>query len=214
MCETIVHLPRARTRRGRRHRTATKQPSPPATIRLGDHVCVHRLGRLPRGVSARLTTAESRQWFATAAHQTMNTASVNGISSAGVILVVEDDLRVLRLIARVLRFGGFIAIEAPTTETARSLLDEGLIPDAVLLDLRMPGVGGLGFLLRLRSSPAYASVPVTILTGDVFIDSTTEAAALAMGATLTFKPLETQDILSLVRGMMQPSATCSVARST
>jgi DNA-binding response OmpR family regulator len=142
----------------------------------------------------------------------MNTASVNGISSAGVILVVEDDLRVLRLIARVLRFGGFIAIEAPTTETARSLLDEGLIPDAVLLDLRMPGVGGLGFLLRLRSSPAYASVPVTILTGDVFIDSTTEAAALAMGATLTFKPLEKEDILLLVREMMQSSA--AEARST
>ncbi len=135
----------------------------------------------------------------------MNTASLNRISSAGVILVIEDDLHVLRLIARVLRFGGFIAIEAPTTETAWSLLDEGLTPDAVLLDLRMPGVGGLGFLLRLRASPKYASVPVTILTGDVFIDSTTEAAARAMGATLTFKPLEKQDILLLVREMMQPA---------
>jgi CheY-like chemotaxis protein len=137
----------------------------------------------------------------------MNTASLKRIPSAGVILVVEDDLHVLRLIARVLTFGGFIAIEAPTTETAWSLLDEGLIPDAVLLDLRMPGVGGLGFLLRLRASPEYASVPVTVLTGDVFIDSTSEAAAKAMGATLTFKPLENQDILLLVREMMQPS-TC------
>ena len=134
----------------------------------------------------------------------MNPASVKRVSSAGVILVVEDDLQVLRLIARVLEFGGFSAVEAPTTETAWSLLDDGLIPDAVLLDLRMPGVGGLGFLLRLRASPEYASVPVTILTGDVFIDSTTEAAALAMGATLTFKPLEKQDILLLVREMMQP----------
>jgi CheY-like chemotaxis protein len=116
------------------------------------------------------------------------------------------NLHVLRLIARVLKFGGFIAIEAPTTETAWWLLDEGLIPDAVLLDLRMPGVGGLGFLLRLRASPEYASVLVTILTGDVFIDSTTEAAAKAMGATLTFKPLEKQDILLLVRDLMQPSA--------
>jgi CheY-like chemotaxis protein len=137
----------------------------------------------------------------------MNAASLIRVSSAsGAILVVEDDLQVLRLIARVLTFGGFIPIEAPTTETAWSLLDEGLIPDAVLLDLRMPGVGGLGFLLRLRAAPQYASVPVTILTGDVFIDSTTEAAALAMGATLTFKPLEKEDILQLVRDMMQPAA--------
>jgi DNA-binding response OmpR family regulator len=136
----------------------------------------------------------------------MNTASVNRISSAGIILVIEDDLHVLRLIARVLRFGGFIPIEAATTETAWSLLDEGLLPDAVLLDLRMPGVGGLGFLLRLRANPRHATVPVTILTGDVFIDTTTEAAARAMGATLTFKPLEKQDILLLVREMMQSSA--------
>jgi DNA-binding response OmpR family regulator len=142
----------------------------------------------------------------------MNTASVNRISSAGVILVIEDDLHALHLIARVLRFGGFIPIEAATTETAWSLLDEGLLPDAVLLDLRMPGVGGLGFLLRLRASPTHATVPVTILTGDVFIDTTTEAAARAMGATLTFKPLEKEDILLLVREMMQSSA--AEARST
>ena len=123
------------------------------------------------------------------------------------VLVIEDNLHVLHLIARVLMSGGFIAIEAATTETAWSLLDEGLLPDAVLLDLRMPGVGGLGFLLRLRASPTYAALPVTILTGDVFIDTTAEAAARAMGATLAFKPLEEQDILALVREMMQPSAT-------
>jgi DNA-binding response OmpR family regulator len=139
----------------------------------------------------------------------MNTASLHRVSSARVILVIEDDLHVLRLIARVLTFGGFIAIEAATTETAWSLLDEGLRPDAVVLDLRMPGVGGLGFLLRLRAAPQYASVPVTILTGDVFIDSTTEAAALAMGATLIFKPLEKQNILQLVRDMMQPQPDTS-----
>ena len=66
------------------------------------------------------------------------------------VLVVDDDKGVTQTFARMLRFEGY-QVHTATGE-------EGLIeakqryPDAIILDLRMPLVDGLGFLRRLRAT--------------------------------------------------------------
>ena len=83
---------------------------------------------------------------------------------------------------QVLNADGIRSVQAPTAEHAWALLESGLVPSAVLLDLQMPGMGGLGFLLQLRADPRYSALPVTIVTGDTYIARTTRAAVDALGA--------------------------------
>jgi CheY-like chemotaxis protein len=122
-------------------------------------------------------------------------------STAPVVLVVDDEPEVRHLFSRVLESGGFTSVEAASAEEAWSLLQRGLIPAGVLLDLRMPGMGGLGFLFQLRVDARFGALPVTVVTGDCFIDRTTEVAVTALGAAVSFKPLRTEEILDLARLM-------------
>ena len=61
------------------------------------------------------------------------------------------------------------------------------MPDAVLLDLRMPGMGGLGFLLSLRAHPDRQGIPVAVVTADTHLDDTAQQAVQALGAHLLFQ---------------------------
>jgi CheY-like chemotaxis protein len=75
------------------------------------------------------------------------------------------------------------------------LIEDGLLPDTILLDLKMPGLGGLGFLLRLRSNPRHAAIPVAIVTGDYVLTLSVKQAAELLNAEIYFKPLEVEAIL-------------------
>jgi CheY-like chemotaxis protein len=128
---------------------------------------------------------------------------VGRLAPRPLVLVVDDEPEVSRLFSRVLEAGGFSAIEAASAEHAWALLEQGFTPVAVLLDLWMPGLGGLGLLLKLRADPRYASLPVTIVTGDCLVDRSTRAAVAASHATIRFKPLELSSILTLTHHMME-----------
>lgn len=121
------------------------------------------------------------------------------------MLVVDDEPDLCELFSRVLDLAGFTNISAHSGEAALSLLEQGLVPSAVLLDLVMPGMGGLEFLARLRSDARYASIPVTIVTGDCFINTARQTAVESLGAALTFKPLHNEEVLSVVVSMVEAS---------
>ena len=79
------------------------------------------------------------------------------------------------------------------------------MPDAVLLDLRMPGMGGLGFLLSLRAHPDRQKIPVAVVTADTHLDDTAQQAVQALGADLCFKPMTMQDVLTLAARLIAPN---------
>jgi two-component system response regulator MprA len=54
-------------------------------------------------------------------------------------------------------------------------------PDAIILDLRMPLVDGLGFLRRLRAFDDQRQTPVAIVTGDYFLDDSVSERAASAG---------------------------------
>lgn len=76
-------------------------------------------------------------------------------------------------------------------------------PDAIILDLRMPLVDGLGFLRQLRSYEAQRSTPVAIVTGDYFLDDATSTELRALGAELKYKPLWLEDLVGLARTLLE-----------
>ena len=85
------------------------------------------------------------------------------------ILIVDDDEGVTQTFARMLRLEGYQVRTAVTAEHGLRAADESQ-PDAIILDMRMPLVDGLGFLRRLRAKAHQRTTPVAIVTGDYFLE--------------------------------------------
>jgi DNA-binding response OmpR family regulator len=81
----------------------------------------------------------------------------------GRVLVVDDEPMVRETLGQVLSEEGYVVDLAVDGETALERV-HATRPDAILLDLMMPGMNGRQFLQALRDEPAYAGVPVMIMT--------------------------------------------------
>lgn len=118
------------------------------------------------------------------------------------ILIVDDDEGVTETFARMLRLEGYEVLTAMTAEGGLREA-EAHRPDAIILDLRMPLLDGIGFLRRLRARADHRRTPVAIVTGDYFVDDITTEEIRRLGARLKLKPLWMDDLLDLARGLLK-----------
>jgi DNA-binding response OmpR family regulator len=118
------------------------------------------------------------------------------------ILIVDDDEAVTQTFARMLQLEGF---QVRTAQNAEMGLREAAEyhPDAIILDMRMPLMDGLGFLRRLRERDEARDTPVAIVTGDYFLDDTVSTELQQLGAELKFKPMWLEDLLGLARTLLK-----------
>ena len=118
------------------------------------------------------------------------------------ILNVDDDEGVTQTFARMLRLEGYDVRTAMNAEMGLQEAEQSH-PDAIILDLRMPLVDGLGFLRRLRAHAAQRDTPVAIVTGDYFLDDSVSSELHQLGAELKFKPLWLEDLVGLARTLLK-----------
>jgi signal transduction histidine kinase/ActR/RegA family two-component response regulator len=117
------------------------------------------------------------------------------------VLVVEDDRPSGELLTVLLEGHGLQVDMAPSGEQALDALASSL-PDAVLLDIRLPGVDGWELLTRLRADPATARLPVLIVS---ILDE--RSRALALGADeYIVKPVDREVLMAALRrvGVLEP----------
>jgi DNA-binding response OmpR family regulator len=120
------------------------------------------------------------------------------------ILIVDDDEGVTQTFARMLTFEGYEVRTAFNAESGLRAAAERR-PDAIILDLRMPLLDGLGFLRHLRSMAGQqdSPTPVAIVTGDYFLEDSVATELRQLGAELRFKPLWLDDLLDLARNLLK-----------
>ena len=110
------------------------------------------------------------------------------------VLVVDDDLALCELVRAALELEGIAVDEAHHVVEADRLLHER-IPDAVVLDIGLPGIDGLFFCGRLRESPQTARTPIIAISGSAL----NAESALAAGATaFVQKPFDPLELLALL----------------
>ena len=122
--------------------------------------------------------------------------------TSATILIVDDDEGVTQTFARMLRLEGFKVRTAVSAETGLREAQNSH-PDAIILDLRMPLLDGLGFLRRLREHEPVRETPVAIVTGDYFLDDSVSTELRQLGAELRFKPLWLEDLVGLARNLLK-----------
>ena len=122
------------------------------------------------------------------------------------ILIVDDQPEVLRVYARALEVDGCEAVTAPSAAAAMDLINDSP-PDAILIDLKMPYVNGLGFLYRLRAT--HPHIPVAIVTGLPSLDAQTTQEIQELGAELAFKPMTIGEVQTVARRLLARSGAGS-----
>ncbi len=78
------------------------------------------------------------------------------------VLVIDDDESIRLALAEILELSGYHVAVAADGPEGVELLEVGLEPNAIVLDLMMPRMNGWEFLHRLRSDPKFQDVPVVV----------------------------------------------------
>jgi ribonuclease P protein subunit RPR2 len=102
------------------------------------------------------------------------------------------------LVRAVLELEGFEVRDARHVIEAERLLEDR-IPNAILLDIGLPGIDGLFYCARLRENPRTRTLPIVVISGSVEAG----ARATAAGATAYVrKPLDPIELVALLERLM------------
>jgi DNA-binding response OmpR family regulator len=107
------------------------------------------------------------------------------------VLLVDDEAEFISALAERLELRGFRALTAASGEQALRVVDAD-VPDVVVLDVMMPGVGGIEVLRRIKET--HPAIQVILLTGK---GSVSEAAdGVRLGAfDYLLKPVQIEELI-------------------
>lgn len=115
--------------------------------------------------------------------------------SAGIIVIVDDEPSILRLLQRILEAEGFRVLTAHNGAVALDLLGRTSAA-LVLSDLMMPQVDGIELARRLRADPRTAGLPIVLMS------AAPPADAAKLFAAVLQKPFPIQAVVQVVRACL------------
>ena len=122
--------------------------------------------------------------------------SVGTAAAAADVLVVEDDRDIRDSIVELLADEGLVAVGAEHGEAALRVLRAGRVPRLILLDLMMPVMDGFAFREAQGREPAWAGIPVVVMSADGQVDA---KKARAGAVEYLKKPVDIHELLAVVK---------------
>lgn len=116
------------------------------------------------------------------------------------LLIIDDDAGVQKMLRILLECERFEVIVANNGRAALECLDQ-TPPDLILLDLMMPHMDGQNFMEELRKRGLRPSLPVIVLTADIYAKALIER--MEVDSWLS-KPFRLSDLLRQIRALLLP----------
>jgi EAL domain-containing protein (putative c-di-GMP-specific phosphodiesterase class I) len=129
-------------------------------------------------------------------------------ASASRILLVDDELPLLRAFRQLLTLAGYSVVTASNGLEALSQIDSTSF-DVIVSDIRMPGMDGLALLRAIRAKDL--DLPVVFLTGSPAMESAVEALEYGAFRYLT-KPIVVEELTRVVERAVQVRRMALVRR--
>ncbi len=118
-------------------------------------------------------------------------------SDKGLILIVDDTPANLTVISEVLSDAGFDIAIATSGERAIEQAHREL-PDLILLDVKMPGIGGYETCARLKADPNLQMIPIVFMTALTDVENKVKGLELGAVDYIT-KPFQEQEVVARVK---------------
>jgi two-component system OmpR family response regulator len=150
------------------------------------------------GISQRLRSVNASRWE-DIVHMAM--AAIPDSLPEARVLVVDDESNIVELLSVSLKFQGF---EVHTASSGPAALDKAreVRPDAVILDVMMPGMDGFGVLRRLRADGIDS--PALFLTARDSLQD--KIAGLTLGGDdYVTKPFSLEEVVARLRVILRRS---------
>ncbi len=123
------------------------------------------------------------------------------MNQTGTILIIDDEKNIRRALRMVLEGASHQVLDAESAEDGLQVLSQHPEVDAVILDVRLPGMNGIDALKAIRASEAHRNTPVIMISGHAAIHDAVDAVKL--GATDFFeKPLDRDRVVVTVRNAL------------
>jgi CheY-like chemotaxis protein len=113
-------------------------------------------------------------------------------ASRAVLMAVEDDDLTRRLISKALDPAAYELQFVGDAPEALNLLRR-VRPDAILMDIRLPGIDGVSLTERLKASPALADIPIIMMSGDSRVETLVRSVEVG-AAAFVVKPFTRQSL--------------------
>ena len=119
-------------------------------------------------------------------------------SRKALVLVVDDDARILRMIKRILELESYQVIKASDGEAALKVFDDE-DPELVLLDIMMPGMDGYTVCQRIRE---FSPVPIIMVTAKSNDEEKVKGLDAGADDYIT-KPFSSKELVARVRAVLR-----------
>jgi len=112
------------------------------------------------------------------------------------VLIVEDNDKNRKLVRDVLQFKGYQTVETDNAEEGIRFARERQ-PALILMDLQLPGIGGIEALEQLRRDPGTKRIPVIAVTASAMTEDNQKIVAAGFDGLQT-KPIHVKDFIRAV----------------
>ena len=120
------------------------------------------------------------------------------------ILVVDDEIHIVRVLVIRLRNNGYDVISAEDGQQAFELTQKEK-PDIIVTDYQMPKMTGLELIEKLRETDETKDIPVIMLTARSFVIEKQQEQKLKIAKCLS-KPFSPKELLSTVESVLCDTA--------
>ncbi|HEX4204775.1 MAG TPA: response regulator transcription factor [Ktedonobacteraceae bacterium] len=127
------------------------------------------------------------------------------------VLVIDDEESIIEFIKLGLRYEGF-EVEAASDGEQGFMAAQRINPDAIILDLMMPGIDGLEVCRRLRDNPTTRDVPILMLTAKDEVGDRILGLQTGADDYLT-KPFDFYELLERVRAILRRQRRTNVGQN-
>lgn len=119
------------------------------------------------------------------------------------VLVAEDERNISESLRFLMNRQGYDVRLAQDGREALDLLEGGMVPDLLLLDIMMPGCDGFAVARAVRANPAFDKVRIIMLTAKGRDVDRRKGLELGVDDYI-LKPFSTRDVVARVRALLEP----------
>lgn len=125
------------------------------------------------------------------------TESANALSEEPVVLIVDDNENNLQIAAKIIHQAGYQVLLASDGTSALEILHSNT-PDAILLDIMMPGMSGLEVCDAIQSTSGLSGIPIIFLSA-IGEDAMIEEGLMRGGVDYITKPFRERILCARLR---------------